>query len=225
MTKDAFQPYGSVAVSRAIDALIANGQTASGAVRTSQFRVGSFQVPPTFTGATVTIECANELRQQDAITVGGVWVAGEKVTLTIGDNNLVLTVGTTTTTAAVAGNIVKAVNNTALDAGYSATRTSGWDAIGLTATISGSVATITGPDGVAYTLTPTTDSVAGTLVKATDTSKWTAPEVEGNEDNPVTVTGGGTYRIPAAAFYSKYVRLRSASAEGAERRLAVFLKM
>ena len=55
-------------------------------------------------------------------------------------------------------------------------------------------------------------------------TNFTSCPVEGNEANPITVTSNGTYSFPVKTFSFKYVRLRSGSAEGAERSISTFFR-
>jgi hypothetical protein len=121
------------------------------------------------------VALAVNIRQRDQIVVGGTWLASETITLRIANLDLVITVGTTVTTAAVAAQIVAAINGTLSDATYSMVPTGGAPAIPvfkeLSATLSGSTATILG-GGIGdsdkpFTMTSSTTSAAGTLTHTT----------------------------------------------------------
>lgn len=111
--------------------------------------------------------------QVTTLTVGGTWVANDTVTLTINSKNLVLTVGTTVTTTAIATAIKEMVNGDAItgDATRSETGNNVPEFDEITATVSGSVVTLTGDTkGRPFTLTSAKVSAAGTLTQSTTTA-------------------------------------------------------
>ena len=104
------------------------------------------------------------------VTVGGTWVAADKVTIPINGKNLVVTIGTLITTAQVATTLQQAWAASALtDTTASVLPTGGGLSIPehneLVATVSGSAVTLLGKvAGVPVTVSsPTTTSAAGTV--------------------------------------------------------------
>jgi len=125
--------------------------------------------------------------QVDTVTLGGTFAASETITLTINSKDLVLTLGTTVDLATVVGELYNMCTGTAVgSSGYSRNTTG--DAVGEFAILayaedSVSKLTITGPsDGRPFTLTTSTDSVSGTVTKASVTTP-TGPHHFSNVDN------------------------------------------
>lgn len=63
-----------------------------------------------------------------------------------------------------------------------------------------------------------------TVQVGNDGTNFVTCPVEGNEANPITVAANGTYAFPVKVFNFRYVRLRSASAEGAARTISTFMR-
>lgn len=63
-----------------------------------------------------------------------------------------------------------------------------------------------------------------TVQVGNDITDFVSCPVEGNEANPITVAVNGTYAFPIKTFNYRYVRLRSASAEGAARTIPCFTR-
>lgn len=123
--------------------------------------------------------------QVSTITVGGTWVNGETATLTINGRNLVLTVGATVTTAAIATALKEMWNGDTItgDATRSETGNNVPEFDEVTATVSGSVVTLTGDTkGKPFTLTVSETSPSGTLTLATTTAA-TGPNHWDNAQN------------------------------------------
>lgn len=138
---------------------------------------------------------AHSVKQINTITVAGTWAAADTVTLTINGKDLVVTCGsTTTTTATVAAAIKEAwASATRLDGSSSssnATSNFGGQEFGefreVTATVSGSVVTLTANTaGKPFTLS-VAETAAGSATLATaqaNTGKW-------NWDNGDNWSGG-----------------------------------
>jgi hypothetical protein len=143
------------------------------------------------------------------ITVGGTWVANETASMTINGKSVILTIGTTVTTAEVATQLSNAWNGSTLGTGYSVN--SFGSAIGefteARATVSGSVVTITGNTaGNKFTMSVSETSTSGTLTlnNAQDatgpndwanTANWSGGSVPVDSDDividrPVAITDG-----------------------------------
>ena len=115
------------------------------------------------------------------ITVGGTWVAGETLTLTINGKSVVLTIGTTVTTTEVATQIANVWNGSTLGTAYTANVFG--SAVGefteSTAVAASSVVTITGDTaGVPFSMSVSETSTSGTLTlnnaqDATGPNHWT----------------------------------------------------
>lgn len=121
--------------------------------------------------------------QKDTITVANTWAANDTVSLTINNKTIVITIGTLVTTAQVATTIQQVLAGDSLtdtSATYTALGTQVGEFAGLTATVSGSVVTVTGAgDGRPFTLT-VTESTAGSgtatragLITGTGPNYWT----------------------------------------------------
>ena len=112
--------------------------------------------------------------QVDTITVANTWAAADTATVTINGRSLVLTVGATVTTAAVATAIKEMINGDAITG--DATRSETGDNVPefdeVTATVSGSVVTVTGDTkGRPFTMTATENTAgSGTATQATATA-------------------------------------------------------
>lgn len=114
---------------------------------------------------------AAAIAQVDTITVAGTWVAGELITLTINDKDLVITVGTEITVAEITEIIRAAWNGDALEGSESRNTTGNLIAEfdEITATDDdASVVTLTADTaGRPFTQTSATNSALGTLTPAT----------------------------------------------------------
>jgi len=127
--------------------------------------------------------------QVDTVTVANTWAQGDTVTLTINTKSLVVTIGTLVTTAQVATTIQQAWENATLtdtDASFTPAR-GGQDILEhaeITATVSGSVVTLTHDTrGRPFILTVTeTTAGDGTATEATATSA-TGPNHVDNVNN------------------------------------------
>lgn len=141
------------------------------------------------------IGAAKPVRQVNTITVANTWAGNDTVTLTINNVDVVITIGSLVTTAQVATTIKEAFNGETLtDTGASVSppiADGGAQAIAyfkeLTATVSGSVVTITGGQtGDAdkpFTLTVTESTAGtGTATGATATAA-TGPHHFSDQDN------------------------------------------
>lgn len=109
------------------------------------------------------IGAAQAVAQQDTITIANTWGAGDTATVTIGGASIVVTVGATVTTASIATAIAEAINGDAItgDATRSASGADLPQFAEVTASVSGSVVTVTGSTaGVPFTLTAS-ESTAG----------------------------------------------------------------
>jgi trimeric autotransporter adhesin len=125
--------------------------------------------------------------QVDTITVANTWAQNDTVELTINSKTIVVTIGTLVTTAQVAATVQQVLAGEALTdtaATYTALGTQVGEFAGLTATVSGSVVTITGAEnGRPFTLGVTeTTAGSGTATEATATSP-TGPHHFNNVDN------------------------------------------
>jgi len=130
---------------------------------------------------------AVDVSQVDTITVANTWATADTCTLTINGKDLVLTVGTDTTTAQVALAIQEMVSNTTQTGTGNHTFSETGDNIGefaeLTATVSGSVVTLTSDKGVPFTLAVVEVTAgSGTSVEATATAA-TGKNFFDNADN------------------------------------------
>lgn len=135
---------------------------------------------------------AVNIKQVDTITVADTWAADDTVTLTINGNDLVITIGTDTTTAQVATAIKEAVMGAEADqtgtGDHSFSPTAGGQAIPefteITATVSSSVVTLTANTaGIPFTLSVTESTAGdGTATEATATSA-TGSNFFSNADN------------------------------------------
>lgn len=129
--------------------------------------------------------------QVDTLTIGGTWLAGETVTITIANVEFVVTIGSLVTTAQVATTIKQAFNGETLtDTDASCTPTiaqGGAQAIPafaeIGATVSGSVVTFTGRTaGKPYVLATTEGSASGTVSDSSVTSA-VGPAFFSQQDN------------------------------------------
>lgn len=125
--------------------------------------------------------------QVTTITVAGTWAGAETVTLTINGKDLELTVGTDTTTAQIATALKEMFNGDTQtgtgDHTFSETGDDVPEFDAITATVSGSVVTLTADDaGVPFTLTASETSTSGTLTVATPTAA-TGPNHWNNAEN------------------------------------------
>lgn len=140
------------------------------------------------------IGSAAAIAEKKTITVGGTWASGDTITLTVGHASLVLTVGTTTTTSAVASNINAMLSsNAAFDTGYSsnARGPNVPEFAELESSVNSNVVTVTHKTrGVPFSLSAAT-SGSGTLTVAT-TQAATGP----NHWNESQNWSGGT--LPAS---------------------------
>lgn len=108
------------------------------------------------------------------LVIGGTWIAGETITLTAGSGKaIVLTVGATVTTAAVATAVKEMWNGDAVTG--NATRSETGDNVPemaeAVATVDSSTATFTGKTkGRPFAFTTTTDSASGTVTDAIPTA-------------------------------------------------------
>lgn len=132
---------------------------------------------------------AQAVAQVDTVTIAGTWANGDTVTLTINAKSLVVTVGDSVTTAEVATTIKEAwQNETLTDTAASYTPGDGGQDIvehaEITATVSGSVVTLTHDTaGVPFTLSVTeTTAGSGTATETTATTA-TGPNFADNVDN------------------------------------------
>jgi hypothetical protein len=140
---------------------------------------------------------ATPVPEKYTVTVAGTWAAADTATVTINEKDLTLTVGSLVTTAQVATSIKEMINGDSFT-DPTATATITGDKIGefsnLTATVSGSVVTVTGgrldTDGTQthlrsrpFTLTAT-ESTAGTgTATAAQVTAATGPHHVNNADN------------------------------------------
>lgn len=146
-------------------------------------------MPKRFTGNAVAI------KQARSYTFGGTWAVGETITLTIGTKTLIITLAGTVTTTAVATAVYQAYANITMSNGSAVPPVTGGGATTgggqahpefaeLVATNpSAGVVTLTG--GVAgrpVTITPTTNSVSGTITPGTLTAA-TGPNHADDIDN------------------------------------------
>ncbi len=132
------------------------------------------------------------IAQKQTITIAGTWVANDTVTVTCNGLDLVLTVGTTVTTAQIATELAAALGSTSstLGTGYSVNERGPNIAefrefvSGDTApSASGSVVTLTGKTkGKPFTVTVSKSSTSGTVSTTTSTSA-TGPNHFDNADN------------------------------------------
>lgn len=150
--------------------------------------------------------------QVDTLTIGGTWLAGETVTITIANVAFVVTIGSLVTTAQVATTIKQAFNGETLtDTSASCIPTiaqSGAQAIAtfaeIGATVSSSVVTFTGKTaGKPYVLATTEGSTSGTVSDASVTvavgpsffseqDNWSGNTVPVDTDTIVVDQGSGT---------------------------------
>lgn len=118
------------------------------------------------------------------ITIGGTWVAADTVTVTIGGADLVLVVGSTVTTTAIASALKAALAGESLVGDESRNQVGSNIAqfSGITPTVSGSVVTLTGTDGIPFTMSVAKSSTSGT-VSGSNTQDATGPNHVDNADN------------------------------------------
>lgn len=122
---------------------------------------------------------AKNVKQVSTITMSGTWSGGDTVTVTIGTLELVVTIGSLTTTTQVATTLKEAFNGTTLtDTSASCTPTigeGGGVSMGpfaeLTATSNGAVVTLTGVTaGVPVVVAASDTAASGTATAATTTA-------------------------------------------------------
>jgi len=119
---------------------------------------------------------AEKVPQVDTITLALTWDTADTEVVTINDKTLTLTVGTDDTTGGVATAVKEMINGDTQTGTGDHTFSSTGSVVGefakLTATVSGSVVTVTGPDdGQTFTMTSTpTTAGDGTAAKATATT-------------------------------------------------------
>ena len=139
---------------------------------------------------------AESVAQKDTITVAGTWATADTATLTIGGANLTYTVGSLTTTAQVATGIKEMVEGgtfTDTTATSNALGTNVPQFSGITATVSGSVVTMTADTrGKPFTLTAT-EVTAGTGTATRGASQ--AATSKNHVDDPDNWTEGS---VPGA---------------------------
>lgn len=131
------------------------------------------------------IGSATAIQERKTITVGGTWATNDTITLTVGYASLVLTVGSSTTTADVASNIQTMLSSSgSFGTGYSSTARgpSVPEFAELEASVSGNIVTVTHRTrGVPFSLSATT-SGSGTLT-VTTTQSATGPNHWNNAQN------------------------------------------
>tara|TARA_R100000808_G_scaffold1984_2_gene8420 strand:+ start:4546 stop:5865 length:1320 start_codon:yes stop_codon:yes gene_type:complete len=134
---------------------------------------------------------ANPIKQVDTITIANTWATSDTCTITINSKDLVITVGSLTTTDQVATTIQEAIELTDesfTDAAASKNLTEGKsefpELMEVDATVSGSVVTLTATRaGHPFTISVTaTTAGSGTATKATATAA-TGPHHFNNADN------------------------------------------
>lgn len=113
--------------------------------------------------------------QVTTITVGGTWSTSDTPTFTINDKDIVVTVGTDTTTANIATAMKEAFNGDTQtgtgDHTFSETGDNIPEFDEITATVSGSVVTLTGDTkGKPFSITATDNSASGTFTPSTTTA-------------------------------------------------------
>jgi len=121
------------------------------------------------------------------LTVGGTWVNGDKITLTINGKDIVITVGNDITTTQVALLVAEAWNGTPITDPAASTGTTG-DLIPeyneITASASSAVVTLThDTQGVPFTLAQSEDSTLGTITGPAATTAATGPNHWDEADN------------------------------------------
>ena len=122
------------------------------------------------------------------ITIADTWATDDTATLTINGKQLTLTVGTDTTTDEVATAIKEMVNGDSQtgtgDHSFSQTGNNIGEFARVTATVSGSVVTLTGDDaGVPFTLTASESTVGTGTATAANPIDATGPNHFDNADN------------------------------------------
>jgi hypothetical protein len=120
------------------------------------------------------------------ITVANTWATNDTCTLTINGKDLVLTVGATVTTTAIATAIKEMVNGDTITG--DATRNETGDNVGefarITATVNSSVVTLTADDdGVPFDLTVTESTAGDGTATESNTQNATGPNFWDNADN------------------------------------------
>lgn len=137
-------------------------------------------------------------KQVTTITMGGTWLAAETLTVTCGNQDLILTVGSTVTTTQIATELAKllaatSVSGAALGTGYDGNY-GGQEILqfqDFVATSNSNVVTLTGATaGLPFTVTASETSTSGTVSVSTTTAA-TGPNHADNADN----WSGGT--LPA----------------------------
>jgi hypothetical protein len=136
------------------------------------------------------IGTAKKVKQVSTITIGGTWLATETITVTIGTVDLVVTIGSLVLTSQVAATLVQAWNGTTLTdtTATSSPSVAEGGAVslgqfaGITASVSGSVVTLTGTAGRPFTFSVAESSASGTVADATPTAA-TGPNFTSNADN------------------------------------------
>lgn len=111
--------------------------------------------------------------QTDTLVIGGTWIAGETITLTINQRSLVITIGATVSTTAIALAIKEIWNGDTRTGDATSTETGNNvpEFAEVAASVSSSTVTLVGArKGVPYTLSSSTTSVSGTVAHATPTA-------------------------------------------------------
>jgi hypothetical protein len=151
--------------------------------------------------------------QITTITVGGTWSTDDTATVDVGSGKATLDLGAgSTTTADIATDIAAMINadDRTSDLGASYTRSIGGQEVpqiyGLSATVSGSVVTVVGLNGIPFTLTATETSAAGTLGVA-EAQAATGPnhfDSADNWDTGALPAGGDVIYFNAGSVDCKY---------------------
>jgi hypothetical protein len=117
---------------------------------------------------------AVDIAQVDTVTIGGTWATDETITLSIGGNDLVVTVGGPTATASVAASVSAAVNASGKTDNLASneSRNVGGQEIAefteISASASGNVVTLeANTNGIPFTLSASETASAGTVTATT----------------------------------------------------------
>jgi len=141
---------------------------------------------------------AQAINQRNTVTIALTWAAADTITLTVNGKDLVLTVGTAFATTDVATALKQAFQSEAMGAGYSVLPTGGGTVIPelsvITASVSGSVVTLTADTaGIPFTITVTESTVGTGTATGAVSQAATGPSFFDNVDNyaegAVPITG------------------------------------
>lgn len=132
---------------------------------------------------------AAEFTESQTITVGGTWLNGDTITVTINGKDLILTVGATVSTTAIATDLAATWNGDAIaDSNFTRNNTGNLipEANLVTASVVGSVVSLTyDAAGTPFTVSIAKSSASGTVTLATSVAA-TGPKFWNNADNWTT---------------------------------------